>query len=46
MVEGRERIGGRIYSVGMGEAIVDLGASWIHGVGKGVDEDKRGRWKN
>jgi hypothetical protein len=27
-------------------AIVDLGASWIHGIGKGADGDTKGKWKN
>jgi len=38
VIESRDRVGGRINSVeinGTG-AIVDLGASWIHGVGPGA----------
>jgi monoamine oxidase len=30
VLEGRDRIGGRTNTVGLGEAAVDLGASWIH----------------
>jgi polyamine oxidase len=30
IVEGRDRIGGRTYTVDLGGASVDLGASWIH----------------
>jgi monoamine oxidase len=46
--EGRDRLGGRIYSEKMpnSEITVDLGASWIHGIGKGVGFDKQGRWRN
>ena len=32
ILEGRERIGGRIHSESFANAIIDLGASWIHGV--------------
>ena len=30
VVEGRDRIGGRTHTVDLGDAAVDLGASWIH----------------
>ena len=48
VVEARDRIGGRIYTGNLGgEAIpVDLGASWIHGIGRGKKEvDHKGLWK-
>jgi monoamine oxidase len=44
VLEARNRTGGRIYSVKQGETYVDLGASWIHGVGPGADSETR--WKN
>lgn len=48
VLEARDRIGGRMHSVPMGGsgAVVDLGASWIHGIGKGADGDTKGKWKN
>ena len=50
VIEARDRIGGRIWSPplgGEGGAIVDLGASWIHGIGRGKKEnDPKGLWKN
>ena len=48
VVEARDRIGGRIHTVSLGdEALpVDLGASWIHGIGRGKKEaDPKGLWK-
>lgn len=32
VVEARERIGGRVWSVDLGDAVVDLGGSWLHGL--------------
>jgi monoamine oxidase len=32
VLEGRDRIGGRVHTRAIGAAPVDLGASWIHGV--------------
>ncbi len=32
VVEARDRIGGRVWSVDMGDAVVDLGGSWLHGL--------------
>ena len=34
LLEARDRIGGRIHSQLYGEDILDLGASWIHGIEK------------
>lgn len=31
VLEGRDRIGGRIWSTSVGGVVTDLGASWIHG---------------
>ncbi len=31
VVEGRERLGGRLHTVQLGDASVDLGGAWIHG---------------
>ncbi len=31
VLEGRRRLGGRIWTTGVGSARIDLGASWIHG---------------
>ena len=36
VLEGRNRTGGRINSVPLGNNIVDMGASWIHGIGPGA----------
>ena len=30
VLEARDRIGGRVWSVDMGDAVVDLGGSWLH----------------
>ena len=49
VLEARDRIGGRIWSPKLGEdqIPIDLGASWIHGVGRNKKEnDKEGIWKN
>lgn len=32
ILEARSRLGGRIYSEKIGDAVYDLGASWIHGI--------------
>ncbi len=32
VLEARDRVGGRVHSQGFGGVVVDLGASWIHGV--------------
>ena len=32
VVEARDRIGGRVWSVDMGDAVVDMGGSWLHGL--------------
>lgn len=39
ILEGRDRIGGRIHTTPMGDGVVDLGASWIHGLGPGTESD-------
>ncbi|MEM6295158.1 MAG: FAD-dependent oxidoreductase [Myxococcota bacterium] len=31
VLEARDRVGGRVHTVGVGEAVVDVGAAWIHG---------------
>ncbi len=38
VLEARGRLGGRIESVYMGQHKVDMGASWIHGIGPGCGE--------
>ena len=38
VLEARGRTGGRIHSVSMGSNIVDMGASWIHGIGPGAGD--------
>ena len=48
ILEARDRIGGRIYTAKLGseELPCDLGASWIHGIGRGKKEDDpKGMWK-
>ena len=32
VLEARNRIGGRVWSVDMGDAVVDMGGSWLHGL--------------
>ena len=44
VLEGRNRIGGRILTTSVGTHTVDLGASWIHGIGKGAEGTRE--WKN
>ncbi len=48
ILEARNRIGGRIHTVPVGDskALVDLGAQNIHGMGKGALNDYNGLWKN
>lgn len=36
IIEARDYVGGRIHSVDMGGITVDMGASWIHGIGPGA----------
>jgi len=38
VLESRNRIGGRIDTQTMGTTKVDMGASWIHGIGPGAGE--------
>ena len=48
VIEARDRIGGRVATVPMGESktMVDIGASWIHGIGPGVlGDEEKGFWK-
>ena len=48
VIEARDRIGGRIHTGRLGEdkLPVDLGASWIHGVGPDkIEPDGKGMWK-
>lgn len=48
VLEARDRLGGRIWSTSFaGGSAVELGASWIHGVGPGITdpEDEQGVWK-
>lgn len=40
VLEARNRLGGRIESVDMGPYKVDMGASWIHGIGPGCGENE------
>ncbi|CDW71158.1 amine oxidase [Stylonychia lemnae] len=40
----RDRIGGRIFTTQVGDTTIDMGASWIHGIGKGAYRLKE--WKN
>jgi phytoene dehydrogenase-like protein len=43
VLEARNRLGGRIESVDMGPYKIDMGASWIHGIGPGCGEIEE--WK-
>ena len=36
VIEAQERKGGRVYTTTLGDNKVDLGASWIHGIGPGA----------
>ena len=42
ILEASDRIGGRVKTVplGTGGNVIDLGASWIHGIGPGFDDDE------
>lgn len=40
ILEARNRTGGRIFTDTMGSTKVDMGASWIHGIGPGAGEIK------
>ncbi|CDW91771.1 amine oxidase [Stylonychia lemnae] len=44
VLEGRDRLGGRIFTSQVGDLTIDMGASWIHGIGKGADGLKE--WEN
>jgi monoamine oxidase len=44
VLEAQTRKGGRINSIPLGSNTVDIGASWIHGMGPGAGSLKR--WKN
>ena len=37
LLEGRNRIGGRIHTIDLNEGKMDLGAAWIHGLGPDAD---------
>jgi len=39
VLEARNRTGGRINTENMGTTKVDMGASWIHGIGPGLGDD-------
>ncbi len=38
VIEARDRLGGRIFTDTVGANKVDLGATWIHGIGPGCGE--------
>ena len=40
VIEARNRLGGRVDTDNLGEYKVDLGASWIHGIGPGCGEEE------
>ena len=44
VIEARNRLGGRVNTDNLGEYKVDLGASWIHGIGPGCGEEEE--WEN
>jgi monoamine oxidase len=44
VLEARDRIGGRVHSIQMGDQTIDMGASWIHGIGPNAGDLPR--WKN
>ncbi|CDW88257.1 amine oxidase [Stylonychia lemnae] len=44
VLEGRDRKGGRLWTSTVGTTKIDMGASWIHGIGKGADGLKK--WNN
>jgi len=40
LIEGRSRIGGRVHSITTDDGLnVDLGASWLHGLGPGAEDN-------
>lgn len=41
VLEARDRTGGRIYTKSQGDSLVDMGASWIHGIGPDAGELER-----
>ena len=45
MLEARNRTGGRIFTDVMGPNKVDMGASWIHGIGPGRGDDPKYKGK-
>jgi phytoene dehydrogenase-like protein len=45
ILEANGRVGGRVNTEKMGEHYVDMGASWIHGLGPGCGEDEEWRSK-
>ena len=45
VLEARDRTGGRIYTDVMGTTKVDMGASWIHGIGPGFGNDPKYKGK-
>jgi polyamine oxidase len=46
VLEARNRIGGRINTDTMGTNKVDMGASWIHGIGPGLGDNPDYNKKN
>jgi len=46
VLEARNRTGGRISTDTMGTNKVDMGASWIHGIGPGLGDDPKWKGKN
>ena len=36
VLEAKDRIGGRVQTISIGDHLVDMGASWIHGIGPGA----------
>lgn len=46
VLEARNRTGGRINTDTMGTNKVDMGASWIHGIGPGLGDDPKWKDKN
>jgi len=46
VLEARNRTGGRINTDTMGANKVDMGASWIHGIGPGLGDDPKYKGKN
>lgn len=36
VLESRDRVGGRISTKKLGDGVIDIGASWIHGIGPGA----------